>query len=132
MTEDRREGAEPLDLNTVYRIAWTNPPTIEDFQPNIEMYVEARRFSSDAAHLHTGIFVYRTWAQARRTARKRPPWLGQRFIGEIRIPIGSDARVERTTRSTGHYTLWADAGRAMECVLRIETVQEIQDTSHGL
>jgi hypothetical protein len=132
MTDDRQESVEPLDLNTVYRIVWTGPPTIEDFQPNIEKSIEARRISSDAARLHTGISVYRTWAQARRTARKRPPWLDQGFIAEIRIPIGSDARVERTTRSAGHYTLWADAGRVMEWVLRVEAVQEIQDTSHGL
>lgn len=132
MTGAREVSAEPLDLNIVFRIVWTNPPTIEDFQPNIDKYIEVRKVSLDAARLHAGSSVYRTWAQAKKTAKKRPPWLGRGFIAEIRIPSGSSARVERTTRSAGHYTLWADARRVMEWVVRVEAIQEKQDTSHGL
>lgn len=131
MTIERR-GAGPHGLNAVYRIVWSNPPTIDDFRPNIEMSIEARDIGPDAARLHTGISVYRTWAQARRTARKRPPWLGRGYIAEILIPIGAAARVERTMKSAGHYTLWDDAGRVVEGVSRVEPVGVMQAKDHGL
>lgn len=105
-----------IPLNTVYRIVWTDPPTIEDFRSNTEMGVPLRRTSPHAARLWDGISVYRTHSQARKTARKYPPWLGRGFIARVVIPANAEVRLERTLNSAGHYTMWADATAVLSWV----------------
>jgi hypothetical protein len=57
--------------------------------------------------LWSGVSVYATEAQARRKARGVPT-LGT-FIAAIEIPDDGSVQYERTTKSSGHHTIWADA-----------------------
>jgi hypothetical protein len=130
MTDDRRESVEPLDLNTVYRIVWTNPPQSVDFEPNAQRAVPPYLVSEERMRLQSGISVFRTLSQARRTTRARRPWMGRGFIAVIELPPTSEFRMERTTKSAGHYTLWADARSILEWVVGVfpvSTEEEQQD-----
>jgi hypothetical protein len=56
--------------------------------------------------LWQGISVYATEAQARRKGRASPRLGG--YIARIELPDDSPVIFERTTTSSGHYTLWGD------------------------
>jgi hypothetical protein len=117
---DSEEGV--ISINTVYRITWTDPPSLRDFQSNAEKGIELNSTSTEAARLHDGISVFRTLSQARKTARRRAPWRGRGFIAQIDIPSNSAVRIERTLKSAGHYTLWADAESMLSWVASVEPV----------
>lgn len=102
-----------IPVRTVYRIVWTNPPLVDDLKP---IPVTNAFVRSEYRELATGISVFRTFAQARRTAAGRPPWLGRGHIAEILLPESGTYRLERTTASRGHYTLWADPRDILEWV----------------
>ena len=111
-----------ISINTVYRITWTDPPALRDFQSNAEKGVELNSTSEEAQRLHDGISVFRTLSQARKIARRRAPWRGRGFIAQIDIPADAAVRIERTTKSAGHYTLWADAESTLSWVTGVEPV----------
>jgi hypothetical protein len=54
------------------------------------------------------VSVFETLSQARKQAREYPR-LGK-FIAELVVPIDAPVVCERTTRTEGHWTLWASAG----------------------
>jgi len=107
---------EPVSIRTFYRIVWTDPPTRDDFLSHLERGVELRTLRPETARLHSGVSMYRTLSLARKVAKKRPPWMGAGYIARVTIPTGDDIRVERTTRSEGHYTVWGDASRLLSWV----------------
>ncbi len=72
----------------------------------------------ESIRLSKGISVFRTEAQARRTARRRR-FRGTFFIAEIEIPVEASVQIERTTGTPGHYTLWADADMIQSWVVRV-------------
>lgn len=119
-------------ITAVYRIVWTDPPEIVDFESHAARGDVARFATEDARRLLTGISVFRTASQARRTARKRPPWLGRGYIARIEIPPEADFQLERTTKSAGHYTLWADPASIMTWVVGIDPVAELKEDRYGL
>lgn len=122
-----------IPLNTVFRIVWTDPPLLLDFQSNTALGVEPRHpLPKEYERLHDGISVYRTIGQARRTARNRPPWLGRGYIARVVIPIGAEIRIERTTKTAGHYTMWVDAEDMLSWVDSIEAVTPQEGAGHGL
>ncbi len=127
-----RDGEDPYPITTCFRIVWTDPPTINDFESHAARGDIARFPSEEAQRLATGISDFRTLSQAKRTARKRPPWLGRGYIVRLVIPYGADARIERTTKSAGHYTLWANATSIMAWVVEITPVSEREELSHDL
>lgn len=122
-----RSSAEPRRLNMVYRIVWTNPPTLDDVEPNVQRAIPSYVVNDERLHLQTGISVFRTLAQARRTARARRPWMGQGFIAAIELPPDAEFRIERTTKSAGHYTLWAEALSILEWVVQVLPVSTEED-----
>jgi len=93
---------DPVSIRTFYRIVLTDPPTLVDFQSHFERGIALRNLDPAAARLHPGVSLYRTLSQARRIARKRPPWLGSGYIARISIPMDEAVPVERTTRAAGH------------------------------
>lgn len=114
-----KRDAEPQRLNVVYRIVWTNPPTIDDFEPNVQRAIPSYLVNDRQRHLQTGISVFRTLSQGRRTAKARHPWMGQGFIAAIELPPDAEYRIERTTKSAGHYTLWAQARNILKWVVQV-------------
>jgi len=121
------EGKEHLEgrrldrlPGTFYRIVLTDPPSREDFLSNAARALLPRRNDPEVARVWDGISVYSTEAQARRRARGAP-WLGP-HIAELLIREGAMIRVERTTRSAGHYTVWGEPDMLLRCVIRVVAV----------
>jgi hypothetical protein len=73
-------------------------------------------------HLWEGLSVYRTLAQSRRKARG-VPFLGQ-HVAILDVPDDGPIRYERTTRSSGHFTLWGDAEAIAACIVAVVPVNE--------
>lgn len=122
-------GQQDIPLRTFYRIVWTDPPSLEDFLSHLERGVEVRVEDAEIARLSSGISVFRTLAQARRMAIKRPPWLGRGFIVRIVMPLGVETRIERTTKTAGHYTLWGNASLISSWV---DAVEPVTIAGHGI
>lgn len=122
------EGERPdIPTRTLYRIVWDDPPELDDFRSHAERGVEARNLRQETARLHDGLSMYRTLSQARRVARKRPPWLGSGHIARVTVPLDAEARIERTTQSAGHYTVWADARDLLSWVEEVVPVTPIEE-----
>lgn len=126
-----QDDADPYPILTFYRIVWTDPPQLTDFESNAARGDVARFSSAEARRLVDGISVFRTIRQARRMAMKRPPWLGRGYIAQVVIPFDAGAKVERTTKSAGHYTLWADPASILSWVVKVMPVSE-QEAPDGL
>jgi hypothetical protein len=67
--------------------------------------------------LWDGISVYATEQQSRAKARQFP--LLGRYLARLEIPAGLAVRIERTTRSEGHHTLWASGAVLRSCVVGV-------------
>lgn len=99
--------SEPFAPRTLYRLVETNPPTLKDFMSYHVLGIGIVDPDEESIRLSKGISVIRTEAQARRTGRRRR-FRGAFFIAEIVVPANAIARIERTTGTPGHYTLWAE------------------------
>jgi len=64
-----------------------------------------------------GISVFETEEQARRQAHQYPQ-LGS-FIVELDIPLDANVECERTTRTEGHWTIWASPAYLLERIVSI-------------
>lgn len=113
---------EPVSIRTFYRIVWTDPPTLADITPDTAQAGGQPFRRPDYERLKTGISVFRTVTQARRTAINRPPWLGRGYIAAITPPEDASFTIERTTLSRGHYTLWADPRTILTWITAVELV----------
>ncbi len=109
-------------IRPFYRIVWTDPPTQEVFLSHLDRGVVVRVEDAEIRRLASGLSVFRTLGQARRNARKRPPWFGRGHIARIVIPAGKGVIIERATNTAGHYTIWGDANVLMSFVDEIEPV----------
>jgi hypothetical protein len=89
-----------------FRIIKGPSPTPEDLTSLLALGVAVRTDDADSLRLHSGISVYAAEQQARNRARDTP-WLGQ-YLARLEIPDGAPVRAERTLRSRGHHTLWAE------------------------
>jgi hypothetical protein len=70
--------------------------------------------------LHDGLSVWNTEAQAVKKARALP-MLGE-YVAAVEFPDAGPYRLERTSSSTGHHTLWADADWLLAAVVRVVRV----------
>jgi hypothetical protein len=123
---------DPVSIRTFYRIVWSDPPTLDDVRSHVERNLAIHVNDSEIRRLATGISVFRTVSQARKTARKRPPWLGRGFIAQVTIPADADVRIERTTKTAGHYTLWAEPNDILRWIDHIEPVTSGEDSTNDL
>jgi hypothetical protein len=116
--------AEPAQLRRFFRIVRSDPPRLVDFTSNL---IRGRPIPPGAdeeiVRLWDGISVYRTESQARRHA-KASPMLGE-YLAELDLSNVIGIRVERTTNSKGHYTLWGAADRLLAAVVRVVQVRPV-------
>lgn len=120
----------PIPIRTFYRIVWMNPPEIDDFRSHVALGIAPRIDDREIRRLASGISVFRTAAQARKVAMKRPPWWGRGFVVRIDVPFDSEdgmVIIERTTKSAGHYTMWAEAALIATWVVDIMPVSENEE-----
>ncbi len=107
----------------LYRLVWTDPPTPRDFVSNAAI---GRPLPPDAGaetvRLWDGLSSYDRESRARARG-KGMPWLGGAFIAELDIPAQATIRVERTTKSKGHYTIWGDPLILLGCVARVVPIR---------
>src|SRR5688572_26719769 len=111
---------EPVESEerTFFRIVKNDPPTADDF---VSAQARARQqpatLPTERRPLWDGLSAYATLAQASRKARQSP-MIGA-FIAELRIAPNRSIRFERTTRESGHHTLW---GTPSELLASVTTV----------
>lgn len=106
---------------TFWRIVRTNPPAEHDFLSNEAQGVPPRNDDVETLRLWSGISMYATRAQARRTAMTYP-FLGG-FLAELQIPDDAGVRWERT-RGRGHHTIWGDGHVLLNYVVRVTPVAD--------
>jgi hypothetical protein len=80
-----------------------------------------RRPDPELDRLLSGVSVFETLEQARQQARKYPQ-LGQ-YIAEIDVPLDSTIECERTTRTDGHWTIWASPSELLQRVVMVTSVE---------
>jgi hypothetical protein len=107
----------------LYRIVLTDPPTLDDFASDEALGIPAIGHDPERLRLRGGISAYGTENQARRKARDYPH-LGRHIAVLDVLDVGL-LRVERTTRSRGHHTLWGDPEAILACVVAIRSVPEL-------
>ena len=101
-------------------------PPLNDFVSNLAQGRPYPNQNPETIHLWDGLSTYDRESRARRKA-KGMPWLGQRFIAEIRIDEDDPCiRFERTTRSDGHYTIWGDHSAILANVIRVTPIRTAQ------
>lgn len=102
-----------------YRIALTNPPSVDDFLSD-KARGEPPPPDPNHYHLWDGISVFNTETQARNKGRDYP-FLGS-FIAQLDIPDNAPVRWARTLRTPGHHSVWGDPTYLLGCVARIALV----------
>ena len=106
---------------TFWRIVRTNPPAERDFLSNEAQGVPPRDDDPETLRLWSGISMYATRTQARRTAITYP-FLG-RFLAEVRLSDNTGIQWERT-RGRGHYTIWGEARILLISVVQVVPIQD--------
>jgi len=96
---------QDVSIRAVYRIVWTDRPSLENFLSHQARDLNVHVVDPEIVRISNGLSVFRTVAQARWTAMKRPPWLGRGYMVRIVIPTIASVTLERTTKTAGHYTL---------------------------
>lgn len=99
----------------VFRIVRHDPPVPEDFTPASSAGAPPHARRAVDPRLSTGISVLATERQALARAR-RYPGLGT-YVAELELP--ANVPVERTLRTRGHHTVWADPDELLRAVRRV-------------
>lgn len=110
---------EALATVTLYRIAWENPPSLDDMKSNQALGKEPRGDDPDVLRCWDGISLWDSLDRARAKAR-RHPWNSNAFVVELAIPTAV-FRLQRTF-SRGHYTLWGEPHDILSCVRHVHRV----------
>jgi hypothetical protein len=111
------------DFVIFYRIVPTDSPTVHDFNADEALGIPIIGDDPERIRLGSGISVYSTQNQARRKAQDLPH-LGN-YIAVLDVPDEGVLRVERTTRSRGHHTLWGDPEAILAWVVAVRPVSEL-------
>jgi hypothetical protein len=118
-------GAAPVPV--LYRIVHTNPPTLDDFRPNLSKCLPPRGPELGDLTLWAGLSTYATLHQAERAAL-RYPRLGA-YVGRLEIPDELANLVVRQTLGPGHHTLM---GCGETCLRLVADVIPIAGLTTGL
>lgn len=106
------QGDDEQPPRVVFRIVRSDPPTENDFRSRAGLGLGLLVDTALGRELHEGLSVLSSEAEARSLAKEFPS-LG-RFVAVLRVPEG--ARLERTLRRAGHWTIWADAQLLLDSV----------------
>lgn len=101
-----------------YRIVRTDPPELDDFLSYAARGRPAPNNDAATTRLWDGISVYDRESRARRKG-KGFPWRGRGYIADLHLADDIVISVERTGRSSGHFTLWGDPQSILRCVARV-------------
>ena len=108
-----------------HRVTQNNPPEREDVMSNAAQGIPPPDDDPQRAMLNDGISVFNTEQQARKkvlSLRELGINLGD-YIARLDIPDGAPGvRIERTLRTPGHHTIWADPDQLLEYVVSIVPV----------
>jgi hypothetical protein len=120
MVSPSRTQALPIRPFVLYRIVRTDPPTLLDVTSKAALGLVDPDADDETKRLESGLSMYRTLAQARRKARSFR-FLGS-FIATMDFTGVDSVVIERTTSSSGHYTVWGEAALILRCVVAVEPV----------
>ena len=107
----------------LYRIVENDPPTAWDFTSAKRRGRVLRRSSPELLRIWDGLSAFETIDQALAQARAYPR-LG-RYIAALDLPAVPEVRVERTTQTDGHYTIWGPIPALIAAVVSVTPVAEI-------
>ncbi len=110
------DAAAPA-IRRFYRLVRNIPPTLEDFLSYAALGIRVGTDDAETRRLSRGISVQATEAQAKRR-RRQLPQLGN-AIAVLEIPVGGLIRYERTTRTSGHHTVWGPPAALLRCVVAV-------------
>ena len=114
--------AAPDRPERLYRIIVNERPVRADFESNEALGQQPRRpLSGEAAVLWAGLSVFDSLATAR-AQRGRSTWIGD-FIAELLLPEAVQIRARRTTKTEGHWTIWAEPDLLLASVVAIIDVR---------
>ena len=105
----------PTAPRLVYRVVQRDPPTADDFTAPEQAGAPPPWRQAVDPRLLSGVSVTATESQAKRLARRFPA-LGA-YVAEIELP--PTARIERTLKRRGHFTVWADPEDLVRSVRRV-------------
>ncbi len=100
-------------MPTFYRILQHEQPVVVDFVSQFVLGQMLNEPTSEDIRLAAGISAYNTQAQAMNKADVLQ--MTSAYVVQIDIPEAAEIKYERTTRSTGHHTLWGDPGDILAC-----------------
>lgn len=93
-----------------------------DFESNEALGQEPRRpLSGEVAFLWAGLSVFESLETAR-AQRSRGRWIGD-FVAELFVPREVQLRARRTTKTEGHWTIWAEPDLLLGSVVAIIDVR---------
>ena len=121
MASPARAHPVPLQPRFLYRIVRTDPPTELDVTSKAALGLVDPDADAETKRLESGLSMYRTLAQARRKARSFR-FLGG-YIATIDLSLADSIVIERTTSSSGHYTVWGEPLIILRCIVAVEPVE---------
>lgn len=114
------------DYRTLYRIVRHNPPTRRDLLSYQALGIAPDANDPETLRRSAGISLYNTLQQARRSAAG-PPWRGQGYIAELRIPDDAPVTIERTGTRRGHHTLWGNPDDILVYIHRVVPIRDQEE-----
>lgn len=104
-----------------HRITKHDPATRADLMSNLAKGIPHTDDDPERMRLNGGISVFNTEQQARKKAIAYPE-LGS-YVARLEVPEDAPGvRIERTLRTPGHHTIWADPDQLLEYVVSIVPV----------
>ncbi len=99
----------------LYRFVASNPPTRDDFRSKEALGVECPD-DETLARCWSGISCFATEVQLRSHEKY---FHAATAIAVIEVTDECDVRVERTTKSRGHHTVWGEPERILSLVIEL-------------